>query len=381
MKWRYKLKWLSLSLILLFSLANNVQTASANAGAGMSANGVISYSVSPVLPSNQARGDVSYFDLLMDPGQTQTVQVNMNNAGSKTAKIEVSVVSAKTNVNGIVQYTPNKIKADQSLKYNLENLVSAPKIVTIAPVASTTIDVNVAMPNVALSGQIAGALNFKQLDQAKTTDGKGFAVNNAYQYAVALLMQQNTTTLAPSLHLHKVSATQLNNRNVITANLQNSRAGYLNNMSVHANVTGKTVKGVHYHLDKAMMQMAPNTNFDLPIPVSDQGSLNQGQYSKPLQAGKYHLTMTVYGQKNSNGKYTDTVAGKQVHYDYKWTFARDFTVSAKHAGDLNKRDMTINHQNNWWWIILVLVLILLWWFFIIWKRRKKDQDEEVPTQD
>ena len=119
MKWQYRLRWLSLGLIVLFSLVSNIQMVSANAGTGMNSNGVISYSVSPVLPSNQARGDVSYFDLLMNPGQTQTVQVNMSNAGSKTAKIEVSVVSAKTNVNGIVQYTPNKLKADQSLIYNI----------------------------------------------------------------------------------------------------------------------------------------------------------------------------------------------------------------------------------------------------------------------
>lgn len=101
-------------------------------------------------------------------------------------------------------------------------------------------------------------------------------------------MQQNKNTVAPDLKLNKVEPSQVNYRNVINANLQNLMAGYLNQMYVQAEVKGVSNSKLSYKANKEMLQMAPNSNFDYPVSIGD---------GNKLEAGKYRLSMTVYGQK------------------------------------------------------------------------------------
>lgn len=121
------------------------------------------------------------------------------------------------------------------------------------------------------------------------------------------------------------------------------------------------------------MQMAPNTNFNLPIPVSTMGALNGKNYSNPLEAGKYHLHMVVYGQQNASGPFHAKVSGKSVNYQYRWIFDKDFTITATAAKKLNATDVTLRPANWSWlyWLIgsLLILIALLLSAWLIWKRR------------
>mgnify|MGYP002233236536 FL=1 len=50
--------------------------------------------------------------------------------------VEEEIASATTNINGVVEYSPNKIKADSTLKYNLVDYASIPKEVSLQPNSS-----------------------------------------------------------------------------------------------------------------------------------------------------------------------------------------------------------------------------------------------------
>ena len=93
------------------------------------------------------------------------------------------------------------------------------------------------------------------------------------------------------MKLNSVEPSQVNYRNVINANLQNPMAGYLNQMYVQAEVKGLSNSKLSYKANKEMLQMAPNSNFDYPVSIGD---------GNKLEAGKYRLSMTVYGQKNND---------------------------------------------------------------------------------
>ena len=69
------------------------------------------FSVNPVLPENQI-GESGYFNLQMSPGQSQTLTITLKNTTDKTVVVEEEIASATTNINGVVEYSPNKIKAD-----------------------------------------------------------------------------------------------------------------------------------------------------------------------------------------------------------------------------------------------------------------------------
>lgn len=88
--------------------------------------------------------------------------------------------------------------------------------------------------------------------------------------------------------MKKVSPGQINARNVILVNLQNDQKTYINQVAFSAEITKKGHEEVLYKEEKANMQIAPNTNFSVPIALKGQ----------PLKPGDYHLSMTVVGNKD-----------------------------------------------------------------------------------
>ena len=341
------------------------------------------FSVTPTLGANQVKSNVGYFDLLLKPGQSQTMKFTVANSTAASEKIKVSFGTAATSNSGTVDYTPGLIKPDPSLKINLKDYVKYPATVTVPAHSATTVTTSVTMPDQAFKGVIAGGFNFEQADDTSASSSSqksGVTIINKYRYVVGLVAQNTTDKVAPTLSLGTVQADQVNSRNVISAQLTDSAMAYLTDMNTNATVTKVGDSSVKYTYNNAMMEMAPNSNFKLAIPVSIPGVLN-GQTSKPLQAGKYHLTMTVYGGKDTNGQYQTMVSGQVTKYDYKWTFAKDFTIQADKAKTLNAKDPTIDHSSKTNWLMfagigIIILLLLIIIFLLLFKRRKDDEKED-----
>lgn len=324
----------------------------------------LNFSINPILPKNQAQS-ASYFDLLMKPGEMENVEVQVMNLTNKRLIIEESVASATTNLNGAVDYSPNTIKPDPSLKYNIKDYIVAPRKISLLPKETKNVSINVKMPASVFQGTIAGGLTYQEVGgTAPKVKNNGVSVINKYAFAVAILLQQNKMKLAPNLVMKAVFPGQVNYRNVINANLQNPAATYLNTMYARAEVKGISNKKIEYTSTKEMMQMAPNTNFDYPI------ALGKGN---KLEPGKYNLSMTVYGQIDStNGKYTMiNSSGEKLNFDYKWMFTRNFTISAAKAKALNAKDVTLKVKGTHFisWPVLLGGLFILMVFIILLLRR------------
>lgn len=90
------------------------------------------YSVNPILPENQVKKGVSYFDLLLEPDKQQTLEVELENLTEKKQTIKVLISSAVTNASGVVDYSPTNLPLDASLKYNIKDYTQAPKVVNLA---------------------------------------------------------------------------------------------------------------------------------------------------------------------------------------------------------------------------------------------------------
>ncbi|AYG00403.1 DUF3324 domain-containing protein [Lactococcus allomyrinae] len=192
-------------------------------------------------------------------------------------------------------------------------------------------------------------------------------------------MQNSKESVSPNLTLDKVEPSQVNGRNVISANLTNSAMAYLLDMNANAEVIHLGDKSIKYSFDSATLKMAPNSNFNLGIPVSIQGALKKGETSVPLKSGRYQLEMVVYGNKSTDGKYQTMVDGQVTKYDYKWTFSKVFTITETEAKELNAKDVTIEHAQDSNWLVYGLVLIILalaiFIFILLLKRRPKEAEE------
>ena len=124
------------------------------------------FSVNPVLPENQI-GESGYFNLQMSPGQSQTLTITLKNTTDKTVVVEEEIASATTNINGVVEYSPNKIKTDSTLKYNLVDYASIPKEVSLKPNSSQQVKVSVTMPKENFNGVLLVELLLKRRTQRK----------------------------------------------------------------------------------------------------------------------------------------------------------------------------------------------------------------------
>ncbi|QDK70864.1 DUF916 and DUF3324 domain-containing protein [Lactococcus protaetiae] len=342
------------------------------------------FTVSPSIPQNQVEGNHGYFNLLMKPGTSQEISINLSNTTSHSITVEMSFARSTTNGNGLAIYDTTTAKADDSLKYNIEDYVKLPqKEITLAAHSQTAVVSKVTMPTSDFNGVLAGGFAFKEKSSESSSNPKnGVSIINEYRYVIALVMQQNTKAVSPQLHLNQVEASQINSRNIISANLQNSASTYLQDMNASATVKGVTHPELKYSFENSEMKMAPNSNFDLAIPVSIQGNM-ANQTSKALQPGKYHLSMTVYGVKSAEGRYQTTVNGQTVKYEYKWNFERDFEIAGAKASKLNRSDPTVRYKEpmNWLMIIgiaLILIVVLLIFLVFISKRKK---DNHIQNDD
>jgi len=332
------------------------------------------FAVNPVIPENQLDKELTYFDLKMDKGAQQILNVQLRNDTDKDITVEASINSATTNLNGVVEYGSNKIKPDESLKYNLKDYAKIDSEITLAKHTEKEVPIVVDMPKESFDGVMAGGITFKEKTDSKDNSAdkdKGLSIKNEYSYVVALLLRQNTADVQPDLKLKTIEPDQVNARNVINIGLQNPKAAYLNQLNVDASIYKKGSNDTLYKSRKDGMQMAPNSHFSYPVALNGER----------LQAGKYVMKMTAYGVKDGKGSFKAKESnGEENNYVYRWHFEKEFEIKSDVADKLNEKDVSIEKNNNWiYWLIgilILLLLILLLWFYLRKKRKKDDEETE-----
>lgn len=328
------------------------------------------FAVKAEIPENQINKDVSYFDLKLDKGAKQTLTVDMRNDTDQEVLVDVAIASATTNINGVVEYSPNDIKPAKSLQYDIEDYVKVPENVKIPAKGSTKLNLEVSMPDQSFDGVMVGGITFKE-HQDKTAEekqGKGVSIDNKFSFVTGLVLQQNTNKVNPEVVLHDVKPNQLNFRNVIMATFENTQPTFINSMVVDAKVSKKGEDKPLYKLTKVGLQFAPNTSFDFPISLEGDS----------LEPGTYVAEYEIYGNKSEDGQFSFNVAEGATKFANHWTLKKEFTVKAEVAKELNQKDVTIKKENNWWiyaliaLVILLIIIVSVLLFIVLKKKDKQD---------
>ncbi|MBW9283948.1 DUF916 and DUF3324 domain-containing protein [Enterococcus faecalis] len=284
------------------------------------------FSVETEIPENQIDKTKTYFDLMMKPDQEQILKVRAANSTDENLVIDVSVKSATTNSNGVIEYGESLTALDKSAPADLSEIIQLKdggESVEL-PAKSEKVD---------------------ETKDKQKENTNGLAIENRYAYTVAVLLRENETVVQPELSLEKVEPTQRNARSVISATLLNHEAAYLQSMKVTANVKNKKTNNVILEKEQEDMQMAPNSIFNFPIPYEEN----------EMEAGTYVLAMTVEG------------SGK------KWQFTKEFTISKEEAETFNEKDVTVKKTESKLIYLLIglLILLLIICLFIILRLKKQ----------
>lgn len=309
----------------------------------------LNFSVNAVIPDNQIDKEKSYFDLKVTPGEKQKLKVKLRNTTDKEIVINPHIQSAKTNKNGVIDYTPNKIKKDDTLKIAMEDIAKVPEEVTVPPQSEKDLTIEVTMPKDKFDGIILGGIYLKE-DTSKNKEDdkeKDVAIKNEYSYVVALQMRQNDNKVKPMLHMNEVNPETQNARNVIVANIQNSEPMIISKLKIDATVNKKGSKDNLAILKKENLQVAPNSNFNIAVPLEGE----------KLEAGTYILNMKAES------------AGKE------WQFKKEFSISADKATTMNEKDVTLEKETPTMLYIFLgvafLIVIAVVIYFIIRRNKRK----------
>lgn len=352
-----------LAVMWLFLMMGNVIV---QAEEGEEGNGVpnkVPYAVKPVFPENQIDSKLSYYYLKMQPGQTQTVEIQVTNTSDQPIKVDAQANSAMTSIHGAIDYLPEskENKFDKTLKVPFSTIASVDKNISIPAKETVNVPVTIAMPPEEFNGVVLGGVEFIQTDedQAQEESSGGMAIRNRFRYIVVFKLTESDVAVKPELKLNQVKAAQVSYRNVVSANLQNIEPAIANDVRIEAKVTRKGSTTVLYEQDKKDMQIAPNTNFNFPIPLG----------KKPFEAGKYTLYLIVTARD-----------------DQKWEFKKDFDITRDEANKYNKDSVIeLDGSINWWLYIGIgaaVLLVIGGVVFFLWKKKaagKKGKTSKRPS--
>lgn len=338
--------WLVLAAFLMsFGIMQAQQTHAAD-GAG--------YTVAPAVPDNQIGDISSYFNLLVKPGSTQKLTVNIANTSGKDKKLRVSATNAFSQTNGEIGYKPNKA-TDPSAKYYLKDLASKPVNVTVPAGKAESVTLNVQIPKKGFNGVILGGIYV--LDRTtRASSSSGMRINNRFALVVGVQLQTTKTAqsdVRPEVKLMSVQGGLQNNKPAVLATLQNPTPTFFGQMDITAKVSWRNSTKTLFSRKVYNYAMAPTSHFAFGI-FPDVG----------LEPGDYTLDLLA-------------VSGHR-----KWHFKRNFTILAAEADKINKQaGIKIKHSWPWWvWVIIglgvLLLILLILLLIILLKRRKKDEDDK-----
>lgn len=327
--------------ILVIGLTFQISRTSVNA-----AEKGMNYQVKANLPASQHNPKATYFDLRLKPKQVETISIMVQNMDNKERVFDITPNTAITNDNGVVDYSQAKQKADKTAPANISSLVSGKQQITVPANSTRNATFKIKMPAQAFDGVLLGGFNItRKGNDSPQTQKANVMVRNQFAYVIGLRITENDALLTPHLKMNQIEAAVVNYRTAVTANLQNTKAVMISDMTVDAKIMKRGTTKVLHRTNKPNLAMAPNSNFNFAISWDGEA----------LAAGKYTLDLTA----------TDK-AGQ------KWHFKRPFELTVQKAREANKKAVNVKKATiNWWPIIGGLVAIGLVGYIIYLKRQQR----------
>ncbi|MHC5372184.1 DUF916 and DUF3324 domain-containing protein [Enterococcus sp. LJL120] len=341
-------KFFLTSIFLLLALPlNGLATTEENSGTATGFNYQVDF------PENQTDTSLGYYDLMMTPGQQQTITLTLSNPSEESVTVNLDLNGAKTNSNGVIEYAANSIENDPSLAYDFTEIVSGPDSVELAAGETKQLELTIQMPEASFDGVIAGGLVMQRPEEeaAQSDDASGGSrVGNRYRYAVSILLRESDVEVAPELSFNEAFAEQQNYRNTIFVNYSNIAATYVNGLTVQAQISESGSSQVLWESRKTGMRMAPNSFMNFPI------SMN--------------------GDRMTPGTYTAHVNAYVGDQSWEWT--EEFEITQEEADEFNERDVGLVQDRGFDWQIIAIIVggflaVVLLGFLVVRRIRRQNK--------
>jgi hypothetical protein len=297
------------------------------------------YNATPIIPDNQLNKSVSYFDLLVQPDQTQLLKIEVANSSNKEIKVSVKPHTARTTRNGTVDYSGMDLKSTSNLPFSFEEVTSKEKIVTIAPRSKEIVEFSVKIPAKKFRGVVLGGFYIHEIKpKAATTENKGIQIRNEFSLVIGCQLRMSEISTNKNFSLNDVYIDNYGGYFSVISSIHNVSAELVSFYSLKGEITDKNNKSV-LKFSKDSFSMAPNSICDLPEKVD----------TKKLPSGTYQMQMTILSRDKSKS----------------WKLTKNFEVkSSERKGVLSKSLDKDNVEKNSFLYIVIAVLSIIIILFI-----------------
>lgn len=320
----------SVVLVMVFLFCHPITSFSNEAPS----NAINGFSYEILFPENQQNKEIGYYDLLMKAGATQIVNLKVKNTSNQAIKAEIQLNSAKTNGNGVIEYGPNELKKDPSLKYDLAEIMKGPERVDIPANSSTVVSFEITLPKESFEGYLAGGIQLKPILEDDQVQNEQNTIVNRFAFLVGVLIHESDVkSIKPELTLNDISLRLKEGHHTLFVNVSNTKGMFAEKMSATIQITEKGKSRVLFEEKKKNLRMAPNSMIDLPVSLAN----------KEVTSGEYTANIQINMENGGN-----------------WIWVKNFRVSKVEAQKIKQPTIKNTDQTHsyWWALILGVILIM-----------------------
>lgn len=345
-----KMKKSTTLIILMILMINFIKPLSALAATGAE------YGVKVLYPENHLKetGDSGYFDLIVEPGETYDLEVEIQNFSKNKITVIGEVSRAGTTSTGLLNYHVNqeeseKIAERTKLDKNLDfyNMIETKKEkLQIEPESTKKFKIQLKIPEISFDGEILGGLYFRQEKEELKKEEKEQMIINAFSYSIPVILQMKQNRVENELSLGEVGPELRDSHPFISAEILNSRPSIIRNLKVDGKINDKTSGTTVYVRKEDRYQMAPHSILNYGFDLQDT----------PIKPGSYETILKI----EADGK----------NYELK----KDFVIEKKESEEFNESSVFLMEEENntYLYIIvaIVTIVVLLTVVFVILKINK-----------
>ncbi len=312
----------------------------------------MTFSMGIVQPENQFNKEVTYFDLLVKPNETQKLEIIVSNTGDETKKIKVTPTNAITSTTGIIDYSVQAkgYEYDETLEIPFTSLVGEAQTVEVPPGKSKTVTFEMTTPEKEFDGVILGGFVAELVEDNEVTNNESdLSFVNKFRFVKAIVIRNSEEKIAPVIKMNDVKPALYTYRTAIVANIQNTSPTLIGKTTFEAKIFKKGTTDVLKSASRDDIRLAPNSNFDFPIMWDNE----------PLRPGNYTIQMNVTADEET------------------FQFEKDFKITKAQSNSINGKAVELKEDKNRSWIywlmgaILLIVVVVL--IVVIVKQNKKNK--------
>jgi len=288
-------------MVIVFLLSTVVLGITAGAAGG--------FSIAPNLPDNQRPETNGFFNLDVTAGQQQEITMRVENENDFDIAIEVSLFTAGTNMNGIIDYTrPGEL--DTTLAHDFTDIatlgVESRIIIPAGQVSVVPVTLNTPATGLG-GGMVLGAIHMLRDVTDQEMEEAGMFVNQ-FAHVMIVRLQEGDVAIAPDFLLGDVRAETVYYRAAVVAEVRNPQPRMSMGAVASAQIYQAGQDTPIFSMADVNVDFAPNSVFPFTMMDMEGFGIHPGEYLARIQL---------------------------EHEGRAWEFEREFIVAPQEAAVVN----------------------------------------------